>query len=85
MFDFYDSKKIACFGVAGNFTGHLEQAGEAIDFAKMKVSDTNAPKAVFPTFIPLEQQKSLSDVQVIPEFLTNFPFDSEKILFPKGE
>ena len=28
-----DMKKMACFGVAGNFTGHLEQAGEAKDEA----------------------------------------------------
>ena len=36
MKNFYDSKDIPCFGVAGNFTGHLEQAGEAIDFANVK-------------------------------------------------
>ena len=30
--NFYETKNIATFGVAGNFTGHLEQAGEAADF-----------------------------------------------------
>ena len=29
---FIDLKQAATFGVAGNFTGHLEQAGEARDF-----------------------------------------------------
>ena len=31
-------------GVAGNFTGHLEQAGEAKDFLHVRVSDEQAPK-----------------------------------------
>ena len=75
--NFYDSVEIPCFGVAGNFTGHLEQAGEAIDFAKVITKEVNAPKAIFPTYIP-------SGLNV-PEFLTVFPFDSQKIIFPKGE
>lgn len=79
MFDFYNEKEIACFGVAGNFTGHLEQAGEAIDFAKMKVSDENAPKAVFPTYIPSAKP------EITPEFLNVFPFSDSKIIFPQGE
>ena len=32
----------AAFGVAGNFTGHLEQAGEASDFVNVKVEDSSA-------------------------------------------
>ena len=44
-------KNTACFGVAGNFTGHLEQAGEAADFVSVAAAE-NAPKAVFPTYIP---------------------------------
>ena len=75
--NFYDSTDIPCFGVAGNFTGHLEQAGEAIDFAKVITKEVNAPKAIFPTYIP-------SGLNV-PDFLTVFPFDSQKIIFPKGE
>ena len=31
-----DLSKMATFGVAGNFTGHLEQAGEAVDFTNVK-------------------------------------------------
>lgn len=39
------------FGVAGNFAGHLEQAGEAADFATV-VSSGSAPKGIFPWYIP---------------------------------
>ena len=41
-------KNTACFGVAGNFTGHLEQAGEAADFVSVAAAE-NAPKAVLHT------------------------------------
>ncbi len=48
----FDLRRIATFGVAGNFTGHLEQAGEARDFTAVKTADAKAPKALFPTYIP---------------------------------
>ena len=83
--NFYDSKDIPCFGVAGNFTGHLEQAGEAADFKNVKTLEQNAPKAVFPTFLPENKGNSDSNARVIPEFLKTFPFDSTKIFFPKAE
>ncbi len=71
-------KMMATFGVAGNFTGHLEQAGEAVDFTSVKTAEAKAPKAVFPTYLPRVSK-------VTPEFLGVFPFDSSKIIFPKGE
>ena len=40
------------FGVAGNFAGHLEQAGEASDFVNVQVDDANAPKGLFPFYVP---------------------------------
>ncbi|MCR5764920.1 MAG: DUF5718 family protein [Treponema sp.] len=83
--NFYDTKDIPCFGVAGNFTGHLEQAGEAVDFKNIKTKDQNAPKAIFPTFIPLNTDTIQKDNSSIPDFLTIYPFSSEKIIFPKGE
>lgn len=83
--NFYDTKDIPCFGVAGNFTGHLEQAGEAVDFKNIKTKDQNAPKAIFPTFIPLNTNTIQKDNSSIPDFLTIYPFNSEKIIFPKGE
>ena len=83
--NFYDTTDIPCFGVAGNFTGHLEQAGEASDFKNVKTLEQNAPKAIFPTFLPLKQPNSGSNASVIPDFLTTFPFDPKRIVFPKGE
>ena len=74
----YNLKELASFGVAGNFTGHLEQAGEASDFVNVKTAEENAPKAVFPTYIPKKSE-------ACPEFLNVFPFDSEKIVYPKGQ
>ncbi len=85
MHNFYDTNDIPCFGVAGNFTGHLEQAGEAADFKNVKTLEQNAPKAIFPTFLPKKGSNSTSDASVIPEFLTVFPFDPKRIIFPKGE
>ncbi|MBO4404481.1 MAG: hypothetical protein J5780_04030 [Treponema sp.] len=70
--------KIPCFGVAGNFAEHLEQAGEDRDFAFIKTETPDAPKAVFPTYIP-------TDSALVPDFLKVFPFDSEKTVFPEGE
>ncbi|HAO31290.1 MAG TPA: hypothetical protein DCQ43_08120 [Treponema sp.] len=80
----FDLHSTPCFGVAGNFTGHLEQAGEARDFANVKTVEANAPKALFPTYIPIAQGMCI-DENAVPVFLHNFPFDSEKIIFPKGE
>ena len=83
--NFYDTNDIPCFGVAGNFTGHLEQAGEDADFKNVKTLEQNAPKAIFPTFLPKKESNSGPDASVIPEFLTIFPFDPKRIIFPKGE
>ena len=74
----FNLRNMATFGVAGNFTGHLEQAGEAVDFTNVKTAEAKAPKAVFPTYIPHASK-------VTPEFLGVFPFDKDKIIFPKGE
>ena len=70
--------EMPCFGVAGNFTGHLEQAGEAVDFADVLTKEANAPKAMFPTYIPGNSAE-------VPEFLHTFPFECGKIIFPSNE
>ena len=81
--NFYETKNIATFGVAGNFTGHLEQAGEAADFINLKVQDKSAPKGVFPTFLPDCSSSDISkNSRITPVFLHEFPFDSSKIIFP---
>ena len=76
-------KNMPTFGVAGNFTGHLEQAGEAVDFSNVKTKEANVPKAMFPTYIPAADAHGTENVT--PEFLHVFPFDAQKIIFPKNE
>lgn len=76
--NFFEKNTIPSFGVAGNFTGHLEQAGEARDFLKIKTDDIKAPKAIFPTFLP-------GTGKITPSFLHTFPFAKDTIIFPKGE
>ena len=79
-----DLREAACFGVAGNFTGHLEQAGEAENFKALRVLDSASPKAIFPTYIP-KPCKAKDGMKSVPPFLNVFPFDEKKIVFPKGE
>ena len=77
---------MATFGVAGHFTGHLEQAGEASDFVNVKTKETIAPKAMFPTYIPFKQSSDKEcKNQVTRAFLSKFPFDENKIIYPAGE
>ena len=73
-------KNIPTFGIAGNFTGHLEQAGESKDFINVKTKEQKAPKAIFPTYIPTDCK-----IAEIPEYLQTFPFDDSKIIFPSNE
>lgn len=62
----------ASFGIAGNFAGHLEQAGEARDFAHLTVA-ADKPKGAFPTWVP-----------GAPAPLGAFPFSSEQATWPDG-
>ena len=68
--DFDEMRKWFGFGVAGNFAGHLEQAGEAADFVSV-VSEGTAPKGIFPWYAPG------SDT-----FLGEYPLSSDQILLP---
>ena len=76
----FDLNTIPTFGVAGNFTGHLEQAGEARDFVNVKTKDATAPKGIFPTYLP-----GANESKIIPEYLKCNPFDSSKIVFPNED
>lgn len=53
-------KEVIVFGVAGNFAGHLEQAGEASDFVNVKVKEAEAPKAIFPIYVPKLENSQLN-------------------------
>jgi hypothetical protein len=59
-------------GVAGNFAGHLEQAGEAGDFVNV-AADGSAPKGLFPFYAPGHDS-----------FLSVFPLSHETIALPAG-
>lgn len=59
------------FGVAGNFAGHLEQAGEIRDFA-MLVRSGNGPKGMFPFHLP------------VAGFLGVDPVSSSQLALPEG-
>ncbi|RXK06097.1 DUF5718 family protein [Halarcobacter bivalviorum] len=40
------------FGVAGNFANHLGEAGEADEFSVIETKEKDAPKGLFPFYIP---------------------------------
>ena len=43
---------VICLGVAGNFAHHLEQAGELEDFKNVVTETVDAPKGIFPFYLP---------------------------------
>ncbi|MGD9619141.1 MAG: DUF5718 family protein [Mycolicibacterium sp.] len=61
------------FGVAGNFAGHLEQAGEAADFLNV-TSQGSAPKGIFPWYAP-----------GYASFLGEYPLSHDAIKLPRSE
>lgn len=60
-------------GVAGNFAGHLEQAGEAGDFVAV-VAEAEAPKGIFPFYVPGGDT-----------FLGTFPLAHDRIAMPVSD
>jgi len=67
-----DYKEMIGFGVAGNVTGHLDQAGEAGGFQKSKGGEEDAPKGIFPFYVPVKTGKC-TEV---------YPFSSNTITYP---
>jgi hypothetical protein len=64
-----------CFGigVAGNFAGHLEQAGEAADFVDVAAAP-EAPKGIFPFYLPGDAG-----------FLGQFPLSGYALTLPRTD
>ncbi len=54
-------KDVIGLGIAGNFALHLEQAGEGEDFINIEVDDENAPKGIFPFYLPNTSKGTLSE------------------------
>ncbi len=65
-------KNVIGFGVAGNFAGHLEQAGEATDFLAVEVKEAIQPKAIFPFYVPSDKAG----------FLSTYPLSHDTIVPP---
>ncbi len=59
-------------GVAGNFTGHLEQAGESADFVGVVTAEEDAPKGIFPFYLPSHPTSHLA----------TYPLSSHEISIP---
>jgi hypothetical protein len=70
------------FGVAGNFAGHLEQAGEAADFVRVESAAHEAPKGIFPWFVPGAGTGAAAGV---PAFLGTFPISRDRVARPTGD
>lgn len=68
-----DLRGAAGIGVAGNFAGHLEQAGEAADFVGVAAAP-EAPKGIFPWYVP-----------GMGTFLGGFPLAHDRLLRPPAE
>lgn len=66
-------KNTLCLGVAGNFAGHLEQAGETPDFVHVATDHNTAPKGLFPYYIPDQ-----------PGLIGGFPLSSSEIRYPQN-
>ncbi|MCO4745561.1 MAG: hypothetical protein KC912_12285 [Proteobacteria bacterium] len=72
-------------GVAGNMTGHLEQAGEASDFVAVETKEAKAPKGMFPFYVPghtgqLGAFPLSSDALRLPDFEANVQIEPEVAL-----
>ena len=66
-----DLRTAAGIGVAGNFAGHLEQAGEAADFVNVVAESAQAPKGIFPWHVPGRDG-----------YLGTFPLSADTITWP---
>ena len=61
-------------GVAGNFAHHLEQAGELKDFENVVTKEADAPKGIFPFYLPNSES-----------FLGLYPIGDEVLELPTYE
>ncbi|HHY0523042.1 hypothetical protein HYO34_11860 [Vibrio parahaemolyticus] len=73
-------------GIAGNFAGHLQQAGEADDFALYGDVNANKPQALFPIYVPCIEHPYLStypisaDTTKLPNDILNLQIEPELAL-----
>lgn len=67
-------ENILGLGLAGNFANHLEQAGEAGDFACIVGDEECAPKGIFPFYVPRDGG-----------FLGRFCVNNEAVILPSDK
>ena len=67
-------KHMIGLGVAGNFAHHLEQAGEIKDFENITTEQPDAPKGIFPFYVPRSKT-----------FLGLYPVGTKKLCLPEYE
>jgi len=77
-----DLKNVLCLGVAGNFAHHLEQAGELKDFEDVVTKEKNAPKGIFPFYLPhsdsfLGLYSIGQDILTLPTYQANAQVEPE--------
>jgi hypothetical protein len=75
-------KNAICLGVAGNFAHHLEQAGELKDFESVVTAEPDAPKGIFPFYLPgsdsfLGIYSIGTDTLQLPEYEANAQVEPE--------
>lgn len=81
-----DYKDIIGLGIAGNFALHLQQAGEDEEFKDVKVDDENAPKGIFPFYLPgadkgiLSEYPLSSDTQALHDIDEKIQAEPEVVL-----
>ena len=69
-----DLKNAIGLGVAGNFAHHLEQAGELEDFKNVVTAEPDAPKGIFPFYLPGSES-----------FLGCYPIGTDRLDLPAYE
>ena len=70
----FDLDRAIGLGVAGNFAKHLEQAGELEDFKEVRTETPDAPKGIFPFYLPGSDG-----------FLGTYPYSDEILKLPPYE
>ncbi len=70
----FDLRQVIGLGVAGNFAKHLEQAGELEDFKEVQTETPDAPKGIFPFYLPGSET-----------FLGIYPYSDERLNLPPYE
>jgi hypothetical protein len=73
-----DLKDYLGFAVAGNFAGHLGEAGEADEFSVIKTEERNAPKGLFPFYIK-GHDSFLKTYPISDEFISTHDREADKL------